>query len=243
MVANRAPVVSSTRPAPDAQAACRDRLLHKGIFVGANDPCVDIDDLLGKLALGTYTFNKPESAYVDEPFQLVLTLATVPGQDVTPAFQGTEGERVERSARFAQLVEASVDGGVDFKIDPPGPQQRTATSGAPVVWKWIVTPLKAGKKAIAIDVAADLIIGTQKQYVQLRTLSEEIQISVGILHWFVGTFSGLWGAGVSLATMVIAVLGILHYLRERKTKAVGEPPPMELVTHRQHQIEKPRPPH
>jgi hypothetical protein len=227
-------------------ASCREKYRSRGVYFTDSDPCIDLDDLIKNLASGVYRFNKPTSAYVEEPFRVVLTLPTAEGQDVLSVFRGTEGKIVDRSAPIAQHLEATLRGGLDFKVDPYDAQQRTVTSSSPVVWEWTVVPMRPGKKMIVIEVAANLIMGKQKEHVQLRTLYEEIQINVGFLHWFQSTFSGLWGTALGLATMIIAILGVFHYLPSRQKgrhhKRSDEPPPVELVTHQQIHPES-SPPH
>lgn len=219
-----------------SDTACRDKLRARGVYLGNTDQCIDIDDVIKKLDTGTYRFNKPEIAYVDEPFRLVLTLETAPGQDITTAFRGTEGKIVERPAPFAQHLQATLRGGPDFQVDPSGAQERTVTSSAPVVWDWTVNPRSSGKKSIVIDVDADIILPGRKEHVLLRTLNEEIQINVGVFHLVAAAFASLWGYALGLATMIIALLSIHHYWSARKKPEPGEaesdePPPVELVTH------------
>jgi hypothetical protein len=235
-----APVAVATRPAAetndDPQAACRQKMLSKGVYLIPTDPCVDIEELIKKLATGVYRFNKPEGAYVDEPFRLVLTLQTGEGQDITSPFQGTSGKIVERPAPFAQHLEATLRGGLDFRVDPAGAQERTVTSASPVTWEWTVVPLNAGKKTIIIEVAANLIVRAEKEHIQLKTLYEEVQINVRVLHFVVATFANVWGIALGLATMTIAILGVVHYWPKAKREARNygqsdEPPPVELVTH------------
>ena len=219
----------------DQEASCREKGRSKGVYLLAGDPCFDIDDVIKKLATGIYRFNTPKSAYVEEPLRVVLTVATE-GQDVSSAFRGIpENEIARKEEKIAQHLEATLSG-LDFKVEPSGAQQRTMTSGSPVIWEWTVVPLRPGKKTMVIEVAANLVLGAQKDHVQLRTLREEIQINVGILHWFVSTFAGLWGIGLGLATMIIAILGVYHYLptmrhKGRRRRHSDEPPPVELVVH------------
>ncbi|HXR34378.1 MAG TPA: hypothetical protein VN754_00405 [Candidatus Binataceae bacterium] len=52
----------------DPEASCWQKLLTSGVYLLPTDQCVDIDELLKKLETGIYRFNKPESAYVEEPF-------------------------------------------------------------------------------------------------------------------------------------------------------------------------------
>ena len=87
------------------------------------------------------------------------------------------------------------------------------TTIAPVVWEWEVVPLRHGKKSLVIDVSANLLVGPQKELVQLQTLSEEIQINVGIVRWITSTFFGLPGIALGIAAIFVAGLGALNYLR------------------------------
>ena len=123
-------------------------------------------------------------------------------------------------------------------MEPAEPQQRTVTSLSPVVWQWTVTPLKSGTKKIVINVSANLTLGTQKEHVQIKTLDEPIEIRIGVMHFIMASFTSIWGFLIGLATMVIAVLGIIHYVRalrhrDQHHSDSDEPPPIELVTHQQ----------
>jgi hypothetical protein len=233
----------ATAPKPglsaDQEVACREKLRSRGIYLIAGNPCIDIDLIIKNLAEGTYSFNKPDSAYVEEPFRVVLTLTTAPDQDVSSVFLGTEGKVTAKQGQFAQHLEARLRGGIDFKVDPSGPQEQTVTSLNPVVWEWSVTPLKPGNKTIFIDVAANLILGTQQEHVQLKTLDERIEIRVSILHFILAAVTSLWGVALGIATMIIAILGVVHYsrslrrMREHRDGDPDEPPPVELITHQQ----------
>jgi hypothetical protein len=236
------PVVA-TAPKPwlsaDQEVACREKLRSRGIYLIAGNPCIDIDLIIKNLAEGTYSFNKPDSAYVEEPFRVVLTLTTAPDQDVSSVFLGTEGKVTAKQGQFAQHLEARLRGGIDFKVDPSDPQEQTVTSLNPVVWEWSVTPRKPGNKTMFIDVAANLILGTQQEHVQLKTLDERIEIRVSILHFILAAVTSLWGVALGIATMIIAILGVVHYsrslrrMREHRDGDPDEPPPVELITHQQ----------
>ena len=162
---------------------------------------------------GTYRYNTPEAAYVDESFRVVLVLPTAPGQDFSRPFSGAPGKIEERTAPIARYLQATLRGGLDFRVIPPDPQPRTVTTSAPVVWEWEVVPLRHGKKSLVIDVSANLLVGPQKELVQLKTLSEEIQINVGLVRWITSTFYGLPGIALGLAAMLVVGLGALNYLR------------------------------
>jgi hypothetical protein len=234
-----APPAPKPEPSADQEVACREKLRSRGIYLIAGNPCIDIDLIIKNLAEGTYSFNKPDSAYVEEPFRVILTLTTAPDQDVSAVFLGTEGKVTTKQGQFAQHLEARLRGGIDFKVDPSGPQEQTVTSLNPVVWEWSVPPLKPGNKTIFIDVAANLILGTQQEHVQLKTLDERIEIRVSILHFILAAVTSLWGVALGIATMIIAILGVVHYSRslrrtsEHRDGDSDEPPPVELVTHQQ----------
>ena len=211
------PVVASSKPgqgsATDRRPDCRERLFALGVYLTEDQPCFDLDDVVKNLRTGTYRYNKPEAAYVDEPFRVVLVLPTAPGQNVSGPFIGAPGNVQEREAPIARYLQATLRGGIDFRVIPPDPQPRTVTTSSPVVWEWTVVPLRHGKKSLVIDVSANLLVGPQKELVQLQTLSEEIQINVGIVRWIASTFFGLPGIALGLAAMIVVGLGALNYLR------------------------------
>ena len=75
-----------------------------GVLLLADQPCDDLDDVVKNLDTGVYRFNKPESAYVEEPFRVVLALPTAPGQNVSRVFLGAPGPVEEREARIARYL-------------------------------------------------------------------------------------------------------------------------------------------
>jgi hypothetical protein len=194
------------RPTDPQSAACQEKYARRGIVVEPAQ-CVDIDKLIGSLDTGTYTFNKPSVAYVEEPFPIVLVLKTAPGMDVLPAFEAAPGIRVERVAPFAQNIEAVLRG-IHFKVEPSGPQQRTATTTAPVEWEWTVTPLESGTRTLVIEVFATIVIGSERSRVQLKVLRENINIRVGAFHWVRSAFNQTSAAVISISAALAALLAI-----------------------------------
>ncbi len=207
--------------AADAQQACRERLLRKGVYVPAGDTCIDLDDLIKNLTTGTYRFNKPDTVYLDEPFRIVLVLQTAEGQDTSSVLAGTAGKVQERQGPVAQHLEATLQGGADFRVTPSDPQHRTVTSRVPVSWEWTVVPLRHGKKTLVIEVAATLLVGANKQRVQVGMLREDIEISVGVFRWVLSAFSGPLGIALGLAALIIAVLAAFIYLRTERPAGVA----------------------
>ena len=201
---------------------CIEQLRTQGIVVTSGNACIDIDDVIENLRTGTYRFNNPKSAYVDEPFRVVLALATGPDQDVSREFERTQGLVAERQAPWGRYLEATLRGGPDFTVTPLEAQRRTATSSAPVIWEWTVVPLRPGTKALVIDVAATLVMGSQRETVQIQTLSEEIRIKVGLLRWVTSTLSGPLGIVLGLAVLVIGGLGTFYVVRSRTGPGYAE---------------------
>jgi hypothetical protein len=195
--------------AAKAESECRDKLRARGIIIQST-PCVDIDSVIDNLKTGTYAFNKPTYAYVDHSIRIVLVLRTEQNQEIDNSFQQTEGTVEKREARFAQFVEATLHG-TDFKIDPVGPQQRTATSHAPVEWEWNVTPLSAGTKLLVIDVDANLIIDGQKSLVKIAVLREPIEIRITTLQWIKATVGEARGILEALGVVAAAFIGLFAW--------------------------------
>lgn len=187
------------------ELACRNQMLRLGVV--SSGPCVDVGDIVSNLEVGKYIFNKPETAFVGDPFRLILVLKTSEAQDVLLHFDGVPGAVTERSGKFAQSIEATLRGS-DLEIKPAGPQQKTVTKVQPVEWEWTITPLSGGKKTLTIDVVANIQVGAEKHQVQVTTLHEAINIQVSIFQrvkLFVAEANGyVLAAGAS-----IPALGIL----------------------------------
>ena len=165
----------ATVTAPPAPLDCRAKMLMLGVI--SNGPCVDVSDIVEHLATGTYSFNKPDSAYVDVPFHIALALKTTSKQDVSQVLEGLPGQVTERTGKFAQSLEAQLHGD-DMLVDPAGMLARTATMVEPVTWEWTVTPKAGGKKTLVIEVVANIQTGPDNHKVQIKTLREPIQIYV-----------------------------------------------------------------
>jgi len=220
----------------DTDAECRSRLLAKGVVLPASVACIDIDTVVKNLATAEYRFNKPDQAFVDEPFRVVLVLPTAPGQDVESPFTGTEGKVETREARFSRYMDATLRGDPDLKITPSGPQERVTTSVAPTIWDWMITPEKAGDKNLVIEVNALIVVGSDKNRVQLPTIRETIRVDVRPYHrvstlWdaFVNFLKSFFGLLTSAATVIIAGFSLLYWLKTRSAKEI--PGADDIVAH------------
>src|ERR1700726_1617886 len=163
------------KPADQSDADCRDKMHKLGVV--STGPCVDVSEIVQNLASGTYVFNKPDSAYVDTPFHIILVLKTSPTQDVAPLLSGMPGQVAQREGKFAQSLEATLHGD-DLMIDPSGAQSRTATTVEPVTWEWTITPKTGGQKTLILEVVANIQAGADRHKVQIQTRREPIQVSV-----------------------------------------------------------------
>lgn len=209
-----------TAAQPD-DAACRETERSLGIYNPG--PCIDIGRMVARLARGKYHFNKPKKAYLGEPFRLTLVLQTVSDQDVSGSFGGTQGEVVVREGKFAQSLEATLRAD-DLKVDPAGPQPRTATLAEPVEWSWTLTPQTEGEKRLVIEVAANLHVGTDQHKVQVTTLREAIVIQVGVLQrikLYVAEINGLVVAITGLITALVGLVGLVPPVRRFVLKLFG----------------------
>ncbi|WP_156918297.1 hypothetical protein [Bradyrhizobium sp. Cp5.3] len=200
----------------DDQSRCREDNAALGI-IAANPgaPCVELGDVVANLKRGTFKFNKPNTAILEEAFPMRLVLLTAEGQAAT--FSGMPGQVVTRDDRpFAQSVEATLTGD-DFEISPSGPQARTATLAHPVEWEWKVKPISSGTKSVTIDVAANIQIGPDKHRVQLTTLHESIEIQVTAfqrLKSYVASLNGAIGAITAAITSLAAIIGLIPKARQ-----------------------------
>ena len=176
------------------------------LYFATNRRCTDLDDVVRNLATGTYFFNHPKLVKVGEEFLLRLILQTQ--EDQASDFDGAPGPIESKEKRpFAQSLEATLSG-QDFEISPSGPQARTATTAQPVEWNWKLTPASTGKKTLTIEVAANILIGPDKQRVQIDTLRETIEIQVTIFQRIKAYLAEANGAIVATAALVTPLAAI-----------------------------------
>jgi len=192
----------------DAQADCRERNAALGLISTNSDvPCVELSTVVEKLKRGTFKFNKPSKATLEEPFLLRVVLITQEGQEAD--FKGLPGSVETRPDRpFAQSLEATLTGD-DFSISPAGAQARTATLAHPVEWEWKVTPTADGTKTVTIDVAANIQIGADKHRVQLATLHESIEIKVTAFQRVKSYMASANGMITAIAAALTSLAGLV----------------------------------
>jgi hypothetical protein len=205
------PSSASGAPRGDDQVSCREHNAALGIIAASpGTPCVELGDVVAKLKHGTFKFNKPATAILEEAFPMRLVLLTAEGQ--TANFDGMHGQVVTRDDRpFAQSIEATLTGD-DFEISPSGAQARTATLAQPVEWEWKVKPISSGTKSVTIDVAANIQIGPEKHRVQITTLHESIEIQVTAFQRLKSYVAGANGAIAAITAAITSLAGIIGFV-------------------------------
>lgn len=219
--ASAPPAAPAAASAAADEAACREKMRHLGVVSAG--PCIDVSGIVENLARGKYLFNKPKTAYVGESFRVLLALQTASGQDARALFSATAGEVTEREGRFAQSLEATL-GGDDVKVEPSGPQARTATMAEAVQWEWTLTPQSGGQKTMVIEVAATIHAGPDNHRVQVTTLREPIMIQVGVVQrikLYLAEVNSVVAAVVALFTTLGGLFGFVPPLRRFVLKYVG----------------------
>ena len=191
------------------QQDCRANNAALGVVItDPKAPCVQLGEIIGKLRKGTFKFNKPNTATLEEHFPMRLVLLTAEGQAVTLA--GLPGTVQTRERPFAQFLEATLTGD-DFEINPAGPQARIATLSQPVEWEWRIKPIAPGTKSLTIDVAANIQIGSDKNRIQITTLHESVEIQVTIFQRIKSYLAGANGILAAVAAAVTSLAGLLSF--------------------------------
>ena len=172
-----------------------------------SDSCSDIEPVVTSLRRGDFIFNKPNQAFIGRPLTIVMILKTNDDQDTQTAFAVTKGPKQTITAPYARSIESTLRG-LDFEIDPSGPQRRTVTSLEPVKWEWTVIPEKSGVKIISIDVDALISIQNELLPYRVNTMQTELRIVVTPaerVKQFLTTGGGVIWAVCSALTTLIAV--------------------------------------
>jgi LysM repeat protein len=192
-----------------ADDECRNRMRKLGVVY--SEKCVDISDIVKDLAVGTYSFNKPIKAYVDDPFHLTLVLKTAERQEVVSYFAGLAGTVTSREGKFAQSIVATLRAD-DLTVAPSDPQARTATSQEAVAWDWTITPRSEGSKTLVIEVVANILVGKDQHPVSVRTLREPITIEVSYLQKVKTYVAAVNGYVLAATGTIAAVAGAVGFV-------------------------------
>jgi len=199
---------------------CRKKLITRGI-VRESHPCFDLDKALADLGEGVYSYLRPFERVVDATFTVTLSLTDValesfPSAAAKDKSTASKDKLVAIKSRYAQNIEATLMG-ADLKIEPSGPQQKTATSAAPVNWTWFVTPQKTGIKDFTIEVAANIVQDADISRVQLMVLRDKVEIRMTMIQYVKAAIAEVNGFVLALTaalTTLIALFGAVGPLRQ-----------------------------
>ena len=143
------------------------------------------NQLTGSLRTAQYAFNHPDVMYLARHSQITLTLAADAGGALDALrqqfAQQPEGAVTAGETKYSPMMEATLRGR-DFKIDPPGPQQRTVllSKVGPTEWTWIVEPLETGaSKLLVVELFARLARGNDNlPPLLIKTFEAHIKVDV-----------------------------------------------------------------
>lgn len=208
---------SMIREKMDVDEECRKRMRKLGVVY--SDKCVDVSDIVKDLAVGTYSFNRPVKAYVDDPFHLSLALKTAnqpeaaakQEKEVASHFMSLQGTVESRDEKYAQSITATLHAD-DIAVFPVEPQTRTATTEAPIIWDWTITPRSEGNKTLAIEVVANILVGKDRHPVSVRTLRQEITIEVSYFRKVKMYVAAVNGYILAASGTIAAIAGIIGFV-------------------------------
>jgi hypothetical protein len=140
---------------------------------------------LSGLRNASYAFNHPNVMYVTRRSQITFALATAQAAAVLELqrqFEAApEGAVQSGKTKYAPTMVATLRG-LDFKIEPSGPQERTVLlkAAGPTQWTWVVEPLEAGHgKLLVLELSALLARGNDTlPPVTLKTFQARINVDV-----------------------------------------------------------------
>lgn len=71
--------------------------------------------------------------------------------------------------------------GINFRVNPNGPLERTVTSILPVEWLWSVTPTEAGKQSLLLNISIPIVIDQTTKEISVQPLQNiPIQVFVEV---------------------------------------------------------------
>jgi hypothetical protein len=201
------------------------------------------DRLSRSMRSARYAFNHPESMYLARRSQITLALAedeSVAVHTLIEQFEkDVEGAIKTGETKYAPVMVATLRG-KDFKIEPPGGQERLVllNKTGPLAWTWFVEPREAGVgKLIVLELSARLARANEN-LPPLVIKTFEARINVDVRTWdrvlihaqrMSPVSQALTGAGGFVA--VIGFIGTARRWfggRKRNGKTTKLPPPLPV---------------
>ncbi|MEL7079785.1 MAG: RcpC/CpaB family pilus assembly protein [Pseudomonadota bacterium] len=210
-----------------------------------------VDAIVSELRDADLAFNRPDEMILGQTTTVELVLAPdeVAALDQLPkdADISTRAEaiglsadlsgttRVVEDVEYALKMQATL-AGLDFIIDPPGPQRRTLLDDRSAKWVWTVEPKSHGPgKVLNLTVGAIVAEGgTDLPPIAIKTFSEKILVNVTLWDQAVGLakeVTALHGVIVAVGGALVAVLGWLR-ARLRTDERADHKPAEVIVTHK-----------
>ena len=209
------------------------------------------DSIVAELKAADMAFNRPEEMMLGQTTTVELVLAPdeVAALDQLPedADVSMQAEaiglsadlsgktRVVEDVEYALKMQATL-AGLDFIVDPPGPQRRTLLDDRSAKWVWTVEPKIHGPDKV-LNLTVSAIVGqdgVDLPPIGIMTFSEKILVNVTLWDQAVDMakeVTALHGVIVAVGGALIAVLGWLR-ARIRADEKPDEKPTEVIVTHK-----------
>jgi len=194
-----APVEAATSPDPIAQPEAMMR-------VETAPPPAPQPSLMDQLRAVPIAHETPAEATFGRPFSVTMAINSAEGATTaTEALPGT-GNVVEAEAQVSDTVRAIVAGEA-FTVEAVSPATQKLSPLTENVWRWSVTPLKAGPQELVIEIYAvdegealpvrtfrDTVTVEVSRFGQAIALAQEANPLIMVLAGIGSIFAGLFGA-------------------------------------------------
>ncbi|MDA1100422.1 MAG: hypothetical protein O2967_15705 [Proteobacteria bacterium] len=138
-------------PKPAEPARPIDNCARLAIIGGQGD-CDTYEEITKILDTAPLAYNRPDTMVRGDTIEISLVIDPTEQGKPSARLKGLIGKIVDEKIKVSRTMSAELHG-INFRVEPKGPQKRLVTKVAPVRWDWAVTPLVAGRDmALTLDV-------------------------------------------------------------------------------------------
>lgn len=140
-----------------------------------------LDEELDNLSKGTIAFNTPQNIKYKSTSTIHLVLSPKEKDIAVAKLVESSGVVVTEEVQFSKFLEARLEG-KNFEIEATTATRQPISLKDTTQWRWQITPLKAGKESLFLNIYAVVNIDGEKHERLLKTFTREMLISITFIN-------------------------------------------------------------
>ena len=151
------------------------------------------DQILSTLRPGRIAYDPPKTMKVAVPVRVQVRIGELTGNDAAlekKLLAGFERPNLpSRPVRVSKTMKVLLTGAPEeFRIVLQSPEEQLMDSGDPTEWRWLVTPLKSGKRRLHLSAVAVVNVGGAEKLREFPVYDTDVAVQVNYSyllseHW------------------------------------------------------------